>query len=231
MRYISFLCNIIFPGFGSALVGKLRLAVSLCLGFLFVLWLGCQFNLPDTTSDIWLLLTLLISYQVTTACLTFRYCDISLLQTKQSIITVIVKALLLLSLTAGLLFGLIKQMDAIFGYAIYYVPSQSMQPTLEPGDLILVNTQNLTERTWSKGDIVVFYDKHNSDFYYVKRIGDKPSHLQNTDDDLYFMRGDNVENSADSRVFGMVHQRQILGLAKVVVLNVQQPERSIVDIK
>ena len=39
--------------------------------------------------------------------------------------------------------------------------------------------------------------------------------------EVYFMRGDNVENSADSRVFGMVYRRQILGLAKVVVFNFQ----------
>ncbi len=45
--------------------------------------------------------------------------------------------------------------------------------------------------------------------------------------EVYFMRGDNVANSADSRVFGMVHRRQVLGLAKVVILNVQLAERGI----
>jgi len=39
------------------------------------------------------------------------------------------------------------------------------------------------------------------------------------------MRGDNVENSADSRVFGMVYRRQVLGEVKVILLNLKLEQR------
>jgi len=44
-----------------------------------------------------------------------------------------------------------------------------------------------------------------------------------------FYARDNVENSADSRVFGMVHRRQILGEMKVILLNLKLEQRIFIN--
>jgi signal peptidase I len=118
-----------------------------------------------------------------------------------------------------------KTKDQWLGVHVNFVPSISMQPILQPGDFILVDTQSAILRTRKIGQVVVFRDKNRSKFFYVKRIGKKPSHLNNNSTDLFYMLGDNSKASTDSRSFGMIHREQIIGEVKLVLFNLDQPER------
>ncbi len=87
-----------------------------------------------------------------------------------------------------------------YTFMLGYVPSSSMEPTLEAGSLIL----GLRHQTdFDKGDIIIF--KHQNS-YLVKRIaavpGDYVQHKGETIEvpaDHYYMLGDNQDESYDSR--------------------------------
>ena len=166
----------------------------------------------------------------------------------------------------------------------FQIPSESMVPTLETGDYILVNkftygirlpvlrTKVLDINAPERGDVMVFFPPHKNKTYYIKRViglpgdvvsyrgkrlyvngepipfeplvaipethsrykvglaefGNKQHLLQldplRTGRDFtvtvkpghYFMMGDNRDNSEDSRIWGQVSERDIVGKAFVV---------------
>jgi nickel-type superoxide dismutase maturation protease len=81
------------------------------------------------------------------------------------------------------------------------VTETSMQPTLRPGDRLLVYR-------WSRptpGDLVVVRDPAYAKRLLVKRLA------QRTDDGRYVVLADNPNVSRDSREFGPVRREQLIG--------------------
>ncbi len=136
-----------------------------------------------------------------------------------------------------------------FAMQVFFIPSGSMEPTLDIGDRLIVNKLTFKFREPARFDIIVFrfpYSKpgeENRDF--IKRvlglpgetlqikdgvvyINGKPleeKHTMNRDtanfgpvvipSDSYFVMGDNRPNSADSRYWGMLPKRYLIGPAVV----------------
>ncbi len=84
-----------------------------------------------------------------------------------------------------------------------------MLPTLHPGDQVLVHPNAYRHRLPQQGDIVLARHPHQGGLYLIKRI-------QSVVSDQYFLIGDNLSESTDSRVFRAVTLDLILG--KVVSL-------------
>jgi signal peptidase I len=130
---------------------------------------------------------------------------------------------------------------------IYSIPSQSMQPTLQIGDTILV-TPYLNGRSPSRGDVIVFHSPSVRDQMVVKRVIATPGDLIESRDgvvtigghalaepyvlarglsgaiapqvipaDCYFVLGDNRGNSYDSRLWGVIRGDAIVGRARLVL--------------
>lgn len=129
----------------------------------------------------------------------------------------------------------------------FYIPSGSMEPTLMPGDRILVNKFVYRFEEPKQGDIVVFIAPHDSakrDFikrvvavagqevavrggelvvdgrpvrepYVVSTNGSDYGPLR-VPEDAVFVMGDNRQNSSDSRVFGPLPEKDILGKAFII---------------
>ena len=126
------------------------------------------------------------------------------------------KLIWLLPILVGLAIVILFQTVLLIGY----VPSESMEPTLEKGSLIL-GTRILGEL--EVGDIVVF--KRDGGLM-VKRIAAGPNEEITVDGktyyvpgNSYFMFGDNSENSYDSRYWEnpYVSHRDIVAKSNIPV--------------
>ena len=90
---------------------------------------------------------------------------------------------------------------------IFQVAGDSMQPALNAGDLVLINPSAELE----VGDIVVARHPFKQSVKIIKRIAEiLPG-------ERYFLLSDNLEDSADSRSFGAIPARDILGKAEAKI--------------
>ncbi|MFU8826876.1 MAG: signal peptidase I [Brevefilum sp.] len=125
------------------------------------------------------------------------------------------------------------------------VENVSMQPTLKPGEFLLVNRVAYKFGQPSIGDIVVFHAPGDNDIDYIKRViglpGDQvritdgivyvnnqplyetyiaeaPRYTGNWDvpPNEYFVLGDNRNNSSDSHMWGFVPHDDIVGRALLI---------------
>lgn len=89
-------------------------------------------------------------------------------------------------------------------FARFRVNDRSMEPTLAPGDYVIVNRWSYRLHRPLRGDLVVVHDPEHSGRFLVKRIADVAN-------GSCFLVGDNAENSRDSRSFGPVPRALIVG--------------------
>ncbi len=92
----------------------------------------------------------------------------------------------------------------MFPIARFRVDDTSMEPTLSPGDYVLVNRLSYRLHRPSKGDLVVVRDPEAPKRYLVKRIADLSVSGA-------FVVGDNEPLSRDSRSFGPIPASLIVG--------------------
>ena len=128
----------------------------------------------------------------------------------------------------------------------FYIPSGSMEPTLQVGDRILVNKFIYRFRDIQHQDLVVFKYPLDPDRDFIKRVigigGDNiqiedgmvlvneepldENYLENrayndygpvaVPEDHFFVLGDNRNNSEDSRYWGFVPRKNMVGEAFVI---------------
>ncbi len=125
------------------------------------------------------------------------------------------------------------------------VNGSSMQPTLQDGEFVLVSKLNYKFGDFQRGDIIVFYFPTNLNERLVKRIiglpGDRVSarnglvyvndQTLNEDyiaqppvysgdwvvpNDALFVLGDNRNNSRDSKDWGLLPQKDVIGKAVLI---------------
>ena len=87
----------------------------------------------------------------------------------------------------------------------FRIEDESMRPTLEPGDYVLVNRWAYRVRPPRRGDLVVVRDPELSDRFLVKRVSETQASTQ------IRLEGDNAAVSRDSRAFGAVPLDRIVG--------------------
>ncbi|MDP3726989.1 MAG: signal peptidase I [bacterium] len=90
----------------------------------------------------------------------------------------------------------------IFPILKFQVQEESMKPFISSGDVILVNRLSYLFKNPKIGDVVVI--KNNKKKYLIKRI-------QRIREKTYFVVGDNKKQSIDSRNFGWIAKKDIVG--------------------
>jgi nickel-type superoxide dismutase maturation protease len=86
------------------------------------------------------------------------------------------------------------------------VHDESMRPTLQPGDRLLVDPRAFRDRLPRVGEIVVLADPERSDRWLVKRVADVDPAARTLD-----VRGDATTTARDSRRFGRVPASAVHG--------------------
>ncbi len=87
----------------------------------------------------------------------------------------------------------------------FRVEGVSMLPLLQPEDEVLVNLKAYKNSPPSLQDIIVVRHPYKPNFYMIKRI------VSINEKGEYFIQGDNLYNSTDSRHFGCIKKNLILG--------------------
>ena len=91
----------------------------------------------------------------------------------------------------------------------FVVKERSMEPFCREGDFAVVNRMSYLFSRPKIGQIVVLKDPRDCSRLVLKRIGA----IQNS---FLWVEGDNKERSTDSRDFGWVSVKSLLGQAKVI---------------
>ena len=84
------------------------------------------------------------------------------------------------------------------------VDGESMSPTLLPGESLLVQDEFYKHHPPQVGDVILLQHPTRPDLIMVKRIHE----IQNAD---IYVLGDNLSKSTDSRGFGPITNKNILG--------------------
>ncbi|HIL22260.1 MAG TPA: S26 family signal peptidase [Alcanivorax sp.] len=114
-----------------------------------------------------------------------------------------------LFLTCTVYLGLFFNRTTLLGADLYRVTSDSMLPTLKPGDYILVDTRKYHNSPLTPGAIITFRSPLNeNDQVMVKRISNIDT---NTLPERLFVLGDNAEHSFDSRTYGWLDKSRVTG--------------------
>lgn len=93
----------------------------------------------------------------------------------------------------------------------YVVDGPSMEPAYHAGDRVLVNRLAYVRHEPAIGDVVVLRDPERRGHHLLKRVAHPPEGIGGHGG--YFVRGDNAAESRDSRSFGVVRKRDVVGKA------------------
>jgi nickel-type superoxide dismutase maturation protease len=100
--------------------------------------------------------------------------------------------------------GWLEKAAYILGWRkIFLVEGNSMLPTLSHGDCVFINPRLKPQI----GDIVLARHPFKQSVNIIKRVGEI------TADGRFFLVGDNAPESTDSRSFGAIQAKDILGVA------------------
>ncbi len=113
---------------------------------------------------------------------------------------------------------------ALFGFQLYHIPSPSMQPTLLPGDIILVDTW--VKQNQLEDEQIVVFKRHSKGVVLVKRVASLRG--QSEAREMYLL-GDNPSRSMDSRRFGWVSSEYLIGRVTAVLFTIKRENYSIND--
>jgi len=114
-----------------------------------------------------------------------------------------------ITITIAIIITFLQYRDEILGIDLYYIPSNSMTPTLLPGDIVLADTWISVEEI-KPGDVIVFEHPDAKGFLLIKRVIKK-------DSQSFMVAGDNRANSLDSRTLGKIALHLVKGKATEIL--------------
>ncbi len=100
----------------------------------------------------------------------------------------------------------------------FIVHGSSMVPTFQSGDYLIVDEITYRFHEPRRGDVIIFRFPQDPSQFFIKRVAGLPGDKINNTvlaGDEYYVLGDNSGQSYDSRFWGPVKSKFIIGLARV----------------
>ncbi len=97
------------------------------------------------------------------------------------------------TLDAGIFAGLLSLLIITFVVQAFYIPSGSMEPTLQTGDRLLVSKFAYRIGTISRGDVIVFHYPLNPSRDFVKRVVALPTESVELRDGVVLINGEPIK--------------------------------------
>lgn len=216
-RLIGLSLNLLLPGAGLAYFGSIKGALAFQAVFYLLLAFLTLTRLILHPIG-WIILICAVLLLCLGSALYGLISPPSTLKMRERLIRLIGFSILsILSLGLG-----VVSKQSLLGIQVYFVPSPSMTPTLNPGDFILVDTWAYSTHTPAIGDIVVF--QQGDDFAVVKRCANWPGTNSGIQDNQLYVLGDNPRLSMDSRKIGGIDVSKINGRVRLKLVT-WQPEK------
>ncbi|WP_196159045.1 S26 family signal peptidase [Reinekea sp. G2M2-21] len=202
---VILILQLLIPGAGFAALGKLKIAIiySVAATLLFICFSRTPYFFESTY---WLAWWLFMSAIGTS---TIYFCRNTLGLPDKMPLPTFGLFLIFSFAVAG---GIYSFRQALLKVDLFIVPSDSMAPTLIPGDLIVVH---LNSRLPDTQEIWVF----------VTPAGNAVKRVQRVDMHGIWVEGDNRRQSWDSRYFGYLSTTQFIGQASFIAINIKQLNR------
>jgi hypothetical protein len=205
MKYLHSLLCLLVPGSSSALAGTYVRAFAVPIIGLSMVFLFSITRWVVTPSGFAAMLIVLVAWH-------FINYWIGILAIFENKLPRRYQALTLIALVAVNLSIIVSShvyKAQIFGFSFYHIPSPSMEPTLQVGDVVLVNTWDAT----SADRKVIVVKRHQHGIVLAKRI----TKIRRASDGLeIFIEGDNSLRSIDSRKFGWIAEGNIIAKVEFV---------------
>jgi signal peptidase I len=223
VKLLLTLFNALIPGCGFAVIGRWRVAFLVTMAFMLCLALFGWSRWILLPNGIPLMLALLFGiWIINSASFMLPRFKCSSAGARPFVRGLVFSTLFTLLSVAGFVYK-----PYWLGVQFYFIPSPSMQPTLYPGDFILVDCWAYRHHAPHPGDIVVFLHRE-SEQWLVKRIANWPDG-QSQQNGLWYMLGDNRNNSRDSRAFGGIDGQAINGQVRLVLLRIDHDNHPLKD--
>lgn len=104
----------------------------------------------------------------------------------------------------------------------FIVSGASMEPTFETGDYLIIDEISYRFQNPQKDDVIVFRYPLDTSKFFIKRIEGLPGEKVEYNgkeiilrDNEYFVLGDNTFASSDSRMWGPINKKLIIGRALI----------------
>jgi signal peptidase I len=199
-----FFAGLVIPGGGHALVGKFKTGILFQGCLILLITLTCLTRVITYPFAPLTLFILILSAHILSAFHAWRSSENDQPNNYHAIKTVAFFSLALT--TASFLF--VSKSENL-GINLYYIPSASMEPALQPGDIILVDTWIYSHTQPAAGDIATFHDPIIPKRTLIKRVADV--RISPSKEISIFFRGDNIDHSSDSRHFGWINADKVTG--------------------
>jgi signal peptidase I len=213
------LIALLIPGASLLLTGRYKLGLSIPLiGLLWVTALSWSRVVIKPEGFIVLLFGLLalhlVSYTVGVILSIRRASTLPWLKTLGVFV-------LLCTLNIGITLSSHLYKDQWFGFAFYHIPSESMSPTLQTGDVALIDTWIYKNQPALADDIIIVKRTATS-MVLAKRLQQSRNHNEKIE---LFIVGDNPNNSIDSRRFGWISDDYLIGRVEFVWFSFNEGNR------
>ena len=224
--------NLVVPGAGLIAQGRLRWAIYTQLALILTVALLCWSRLVFEPLAIQVSISLFVLVYFTSLLLCFKAEPAATVNRSELAIRVVA----FISVGLTIWYGGLAFKQQWLGFEVFFVPSNSMSPTLHEGDFFIGDTWLPAIRSARSGEIVVFQDNNH---LFIKRIfavagedvfqrGVRVSKSENLNGatstnigaDEVFVVGDNPSESKDSRHFGAISVDAIIARARLKVFKI-----------